>query len=91
MIDRGNTINMGEQYFKGILVAYLGASFFNCPVDEWQIDVIKEYISHFCETKIERSFLSREEKEAQKRQMKQSLEVYIHGVKDELRRAGRMR
>ncbi len=91
MIDRGNTINMGEQYFKGILAAYLGANFFNSPVDEWQIDVIKENISHFCETKIERSILSREETEAQKRQMKQSLEVYIQGVKDELRRAGRMR
>lgn len=35
-------------------------------MDEWQIDVIKDNISHFCETKIERSFLSREEKEAQK-------------------------
>ena len=58
---------------------------------KFPIDVIKENISHFCETKIERSFLSREEKEAQKRQMKQSLEVYIQGVKDEMRRAGRMR
>ena len=91
MANGNNTINMGEQYFKGILAAYLGANFFNSPVDEWQIDVIKENISHFCETKIERSFLSREEKEAQKRQMKQSLEVYIQGVKDEMRRAGRMR
>lgn len=27
---------MGEQYFKGILAAYLGANFFNSPVDEWQ-------------------------------------------------------
>ena len=91
MIGRGNTINMGEQYFKGILAAYLGANFFNSSVDEWQIDVIKENISHFCETKIERSFLSHEEKEAQKRQMKQNLEVYIQGVKDEMRRVGRMR
>ena len=90
MANGNNTINMGEQFFKGILAAYLGANFFYSPVDEWQIDVIKEYISHFCETKIERSFLSREEKEAQKRQMKQSLEVYIKGVKDELRRAGRI-
>lgn len=91
MIDRGNTINMGEQYFKGILAAYLGANFFNSPVDERQIDVIKENNSHFCETKIGRSFLLREEKEAQKRQMKQSLEVYIQGVKDEMRATGRMR
>lgn len=83
-------IDMGEQYFKGILAAYLGADFFNSPVDEWQIDVIKEYISHFCEINIERSFLSLEEKESQKRQMKHSLEVYIQGVKDELRRKGKI-
>ena len=76
---------MGAQYFKGLSVCYLGANFTCGPITEWQIDVIKEYISYFCETKIERSFLSREEKEAQKRQMKQSLEVYILGVKEEMR------
>ncbi len=32
---------MGEQYFKGVLAAYLGANFMNGPVPEWQIDVIK--------------------------------------------------
>lgn len=31
------------------------------------------------------------EKEDQKRQMKQSLEVYIQGVKDEMRAKGRMK
>lgn len=82
---------MGEQYFRGIFAAYLGANFINSPVEEWQIEDIKESISHYCEAKIERSFLSLEEKEAQKCQMKQSLEAYIKGVKDELRRVGRMR
>lgn len=37
MANGNNTINMGEQYFKGILAAYLGANFFNSPVDEWQM------------------------------------------------------
>lgn len=79
---------MGEQYFKGVLAAYLGANFMNGAVTEWQIEVIKENISHYCEAQIDHSLLSYQEKEEQKHQMKQSLEVYIHGVKDELRAKG---
>lgn len=82
---------MGENYFKGVLAAYLGVNFMNGPVPEWQIDVIKESISHYYEAMIEHSQLSDKEKDEQKHQMKQSLEVYIHGVKDEMMRAGRMR
>lgn len=89
-LDEKDSISMDEQYYKGIIAAYLGANFFYGPVDEWKIDAIKENISHYCETKIERSFLPRDEKEEQKHHMKQSLEVYIQGVKDELRRRGRM-
>ena len=81
---------MGEQYFKGVLAAYLGANFMNGPVPEWQIDVIKEDISRFSEAQIDHSLLSCQDKEDQKRQMKQSLEVYIHGVKDERRVHGRL-
>lgn len=81
---------MGEQYFKGVLAAYLGANFVNGPVSEWQIDVIKEDISRFSEAMIEHSQLTYQEKENQKHQMKQSLEEYIHGVKDELRVKGRL-
>ena len=81
---------MGEQYFKGVLAGYLGANFMNGPVPEWQIDVIKEDISRFSEAMIENSQLTYQEKENQKHQMKQSLEVYIHGVKDELRAKGRL-
>ena len=68
---------MGEQYFKGVLAGYLGA-------------IIKENISHYCEATIDHSHLSYQDKEEQKRQMKQSLEVYIQGVKDEMRATGRM-
>ena len=63
----------------------------NGPIAEWQIDIIKENISHYCEAMIDHSQLSYQEKEEQKRQMKQSLDVYIHGVKDEMKAAGRMR
>ena len=61
------------------------------PITEWQIDIIKENISHYCEATIDHSQLSYQEKEDQKRQMKQSLEVYIQGVKDEMRGMGRMK
>ena len=54
------------------------------------VDVIKESISHYYEAMIEHSQLSYQEKEEQKHQMKQSLEVYIQGVKDELRMVGRL-
>ena len=81
---------MGEQYFKGVLAGYLGANFMHGPVPEWQIDVVKENISRFSEALIEHSQITYQEKENQKRQMKQSLEVYIQGVKDELRANGRL-
>ena len=84
-------ISFDEQYFSGVLAAYLGSNFICGPIPEWQIDVIKENISHYCETLIDHSGLSYQEKEDQKRQMKQRLEVYIQGVKDEMRSKGRMR
>ena len=73
---------MGENYFKGVLAAYLGGNFMNGTVSEWQIDVIKESISHYYEAMIEHSQLLDQEKEEHKHQMKQCLEVYIQGVKD---------
>ena len=82
---------MDEQYFKGVVAAYLGASFISGPVYEWQIEAIKESLSHYCESQIDHSQSSWQEKEDQKRQMKQRLEVYIQGVKDEFRREGRMK
>ena len=81
----------GGQYFKGVLAVYLGAYFMRGPITERQIDVINENISHYCEATIDHSLLSYQEKEEQKRQLKQSLEVYIQGVKDEMRRMGRMK
>lgn len=53
-------------------------------------DIIKENISHYCEATIDHSQLSYQEKEEQKLQMKQSLEGYMQGVKDEVRGKGRM-
>ncbi len=81
---------MGERYFKGVLAGYLGANFMCGSITEWQIDIIKENISHYCEATIDHSQLSFQDKEDQKRQMKQNLEVYIQGVKDEMRATGRL-
>ena len=32
---------MGEQYYKGVLAAFLGTNFFSGLVSEWQIDNTK--------------------------------------------------
>lgn len=81
---------MTETYFRGVFAAYLGTGFISGPVSEWQINMIKEGISRYHESLIEHSSLSDQEKEEKKRQMKQSLEVYIHGVKDMLSSEGRL-
>lgn len=73
---------MDNIYFKGVLAAYIGTGFMSHQILEWQIDMIKESISHFCEAQIDQSPLSHQDKKKQKCQMKQNLEVYIHGVKD---------
>ena len=83
-------INSAQAYYGGIIAAYLDSKYMSGPIREWQVDTIKEDISHYCEKLIDRSQLSYQEKEEQKRQMKQSLEVYIQGVKDEMRATGRM-
>ena len=49
---------MGGQYFKGVLAGYVGANFTSAPITEWQINIIKENISHYCEETIGHSQLS---------------------------------
>ena len=49
---------MGEQCFTGVSAGYLGANFTIGPITEWQIDVVKENISHYCEATIDHSRLS---------------------------------
>ena len=83
-------VTPAQAYYGGIIAAYLDSKYMSGPIREWQIDTIKEDISHYCEKLIDRSQLSYQDKEEQKRQMKQNLEVYIQGVKDEMRATGRM-
>lgn len=81
---------MLENYFKGVYAAYLGSRFINGIVSEWQIEMIKEDILRYQESLIDHSQSSAYEKDVEKRQMKQSLDAYIHGVKDMLKSEGRL-
>lgn len=81
---------MDNSYFIGLFVAFWGKSFIGEPISEEQIEMIKESLSRFCEKEINCTPLSYQEKEEQKCQMKQSLDAYIHGVKDGLKVEGIM-
>jgi len=41
-ISKMKSINMGEQYFKGVLAGYLGANFMCGPITEWQIKRLRD-------------------------------------------------
>lgn len=64
--------------------------FMNGAISENQVDAIKEFITRFCESKIDGLPLSEQEKEEQKHQMKQSADAYNHGIKDGLRMVGKL-
>ena len=85
-----NKVNPVQTYLSGSLAAYMESISMSTPLTERRVDEIKEELKHFCEKKIDNSQLSNQEKEEQKCQMKQSLEVYIQGVKDEMRGMGRL-
>jgi hypothetical protein len=76
-------INFSD-YFRGKFVAYFGTNFMCGHVNKFQIDVLKEEMLHYFEREIDKSQLPFVDKEKQKRQMKQRLDVYIQGVKDGL-------
>ena len=82
---------MADNYFKGLYGGFVGAKIISAPISDSEIDTIKEDISRFCESKIDHSMLSDHEKEEQKRQMKQSLETFVHEMKDGLRIDGRLK
>ena len=69
---------MADYFLKALFGAHIGA------------DTIKEVISRSCESVIDHDMLSDHEKEEQKRQMKQILEFFIHGIKDGLRYEGKL-
>lgn len=81
---------MGDIYIKGLYRTCYIARFMDEPISENQVDTIKEGITRYWELKIDSSPLSFQEKEEQKRQMKQSVDAYNHGIKDGLIMNGRL-
>ena len=77
-------INPAQAYYRGKFAAYMESISMTIPLTESRLDEIKGDLSHYCEKEIEDSQLSDQEKEEQKRLMKQCLEVYIQGAKDGL-------
>ena len=79
-----------QAYFEGMLRAAFGATLFSGVIAEWQIDVVKEAASRAKEEEIEHLAVSELDKEEMKRQWKEWLEAFAKGIKEELRREGRM-
>ena len=84
-------VNLTQAYYRGKFAANMESISMTAPLTESRLDEIKDDLSHICEKEIDESQLSDQEKEEQKRQMKQCLEVYIQGVKDEMRAKGKMK
>ena len=81
---------MGENNSNGLKSTSMMGRFMNGAISENQVDAIKEFITRFCESKIDGLPLSEQEKEEQKHQMKQSADVYNHAIKDGLRMVRRL-
>lgn len=79
-----------KAYFDGVLLAAYGVRFFGGMVAEWQLDSVKECATKFKEAEIDHSSLPYHEKGELKLQWKQLLEASCQGIKDELRRDGRL-
>lgn len=83
-------VNPFESYYAGALRAAIASSFINGRISEQQIDFVKEVISKFREAEIDSLAIPPSEKEELKNQWKQSLDATTHGIKDELRREGKL-
>lgn len=83
-------INTAQAYLEGMLWAAYGVKLIGGFVSEWQIDVVKKYAKKLKEEEIDHSSLPSVEKENQKKQLEQWFEATAQGLKDELRREGRL-
>lgn len=83
-------LNPIAAYYDGALKSAFSVFLFNGVVRENQIDGAKEVVSRFRESQIDSMSVSQEQKDEMKRHWKLCLESYVQGVKDELRREGRL-
>ena len=70
-------------------VAFVSALYFE-KVADWQIEAVKKCSSILKEEEFDHSVLTNAEKVELKRQWKQYLDNYTQGLKDELRKEGRL-
>lgn len=70
--------------------ANLGLSMFNASVSEKELDTAKESAEKLQELHIDRLSLSKDEKERIKRERKAENEEMMRGLKDTLKRAGKL-
>ena len=77
-------------YYDGALKAAFSVFLFSGVVREQHIDGAKEFISRFKELEIDSMSVSQNQKDEMKKQWKQYLELYVQGVKDELKREKRL-
>ena len=89
-MDNNQLMDTAKAYMEGVLWAAYGVRIIGGTVAEWQIDSVKEYASIFKEAEIDHTTLSYKEKEEMKHQWHQWLEATAKGIKDELRREGRL-
>lgn len=83
-------INPISAYYDGALKAAFSVFLFNGVVREQHIDGAKELVSRFRESEIDNMSVSQDQKDEMKAHWKLCLESYVQGVKDELRREGRL-
>lgn len=83
-------INPMGPYYAGALRTAIASCFINGKISEQQIDFVKEVISKFREAEIDHLAISALEKDELKSQWKQWLDATTLGIKDELRREGKL-
>ena len=84
------SVNPAKAYLDGMLWAAFGSALYFGKVADWQIEAVKKCASILKEAEIDHSVLSDTDKVELKRQWRQYLDSYTQGLKDELRKEGRM-
>lgn len=79
-----------KSYLEGAIKASFGAQLFCGNVSESDIDFIKKMVSKLRESEIDRFQMEDSQRKALKQQSKEDLDLFTKGIKDQLRREGRL-
>ena len=83
-------LNPFVPYYAGALRTAIASCFIDVKISEQQIDFVKEVISKIREAEIDHLAMSASEKEELKSGWRQWLDATTHGIKNELRREGKL-